>query len=136
MAAFGPAAFLMLLGRASRREAAPVPPVKLPDRTMEAKSETVPQKPASVAIASIDSEIDAFISRRLEFIQGSYIPASALYSAWEEDCKAHGIDPGSKKGFSLRIKKRAQHEPNNGRPRYCHVKLKAKGKPELRIVSG
>jgi len=50
--------------------------------------------------------------------------ATALYNAWKADCAAQGIDPGSQKAFSQRIQRRVGYDRNNGRPRYCHVRLK------------
>ena len=68
--------------------------------------------------------MDAFVARRLETVQGECITAAALFNAWQADCAEHGIEPGSQKAFSQRIQPRVGYDRNNGRPRYCHVRLK------------
>jgi hypothetical protein len=77
-----------------------------------------------------------FITRRLEFIAGEHIPAGKLFEAWRDDCAEHGREPGSAKGFSNRVRKRIQHEPNSGRPRYVGVCFKTANTPRLRVVAG
>ncbi len=82
------------------------------------------------------AEIDGFVAACLEFMQGEHIAATPLFNAWKEYCEGHGIEPGSPKGFSNRIRRRVQHDPNNGRPRYVGIRFKAKGSPRLKVVSG
>jgi hypothetical protein len=72
----------------------------------------------------------------LEFVQGQWIAAAELFKAWGEFCGENGIVVGSAKAFSIRIKRRVQHEPNHGRPRYAGIQFKAKGAPRLKVVSG
>jgi hypothetical protein len=94
-------------------------------------AETPENASATVAIvatsqSSHDAEVDAFIGRRLETVQGEFISAAALFKAWQADCAEHGIEPGSQKAFSQCIQRRVGYDRNNGRPKYCHVRLKPK----------
>lgn len=137
LAAFGPAALLALLSRPSAPPiASPQPqPQRKPEKAVKAKvaatvAETPENLPAgNVAIVATsqsggDPEIDAFHARRLETVQGEFITAAALFKAWQADCAAQGIEPGSQKAFSQRIQRRVGYDRNSGRPRYCHVRLK------------
>jgi hypothetical protein len=150
LAAFGPAALLSLLSRpAGHQHQAPQPqpqPARRPEKTAKATvapivAETPENASATVAIVatSHDAEVDAFIGRRLETVQGEFITAAALFKTWQADCAEHGIDPGSQKAFSQRIQRRVGYDRNNGRPRYCHVRLKtahvkAAEHPALRLA--
>ena len=155
LAAFGPAALLALFSRpalpASRQSQAPggaqaAPPAqRKPVEAAIAKplpivAETGEALPAARAATVATSQGDdpamaAFIGRRVETVQGEFIGATALYSAWKADCVAHGVEPGSQKAFSQRIQKRIGYDRNNGRPKYCHVRLKPKAEhAPLRLV--
>ena len=142
LAGFGPSALLLILWRiAGSHETAPVPQRKAPAPAKEKvraattpEPERVPERPA-VAVPDGDAGVDAFITRHLEFIAGEQIPAGQLFKAWQDDCAEHGREAGSAKGFSNRIRKRIQHEPNSGRPRYVGVRFATADTPRLRIVS-
>ena len=143
LAAFGPAAMLALLARFSQH--APAPQVE-PRARRQSEKATKGKVAAAVgeggeaAFATIenvagivatlqgddDPEVDAFIGRRLESLQDAFVPAKALFEAWLADCAEQGVDPGSQKAFSKRLQRRVGYDRNNGRPRYCHVRLKAK----------
>jgi hypothetical protein len=147
LAAFGPAALLSLLGRfgfqqktalsgasEAQRRLEKVLKTKAPAITTDASEAS----PATVATASSpgdeDPEIDGFIGRRLESLQDAFVPAKSLFEAWLADCAEHGVEPGSQKAFSKRIQRRVGRDPNNGRPRYRHVRLKAKVAAPLRLA--
>jgi hypothetical protein len=155
LAAFGPAALLCLLSRPSSPPAPQPQAQRKPEKGTKAKAlpivaETEESQPApsvatiSAAIvassqSSQDVEIDAFMGRRLETVQGEFMTAADLFKAWLADCAAHGIGPGSQKAFSQRIQRRVGYDRNNGRPRYCHVRLKpahvkAAEHPALRLA--
>jgi len=149
LAAFGPAALLALLSRpAGHQHQAPQQqpqPQRKPEKGAKAKvapivAETSENAPATVATSQNDDPAtDAFVGRRLETVQGEFITAAALFKAWQADCAEHGIDPGSQKAFSQRIQRRVGYDRNNGRPRYCHVRLKtahvkAAEHPALRLA--
>jgi hypothetical protein len=143
LAALGPAGILSPLAGSRALKAVPEPKGK-PGRTakvkpavMEApfeKVEAPSEKTAPLPLAS-DAAIDGFIARRLEVVQGSHIPAKALFEMWLTDCAGLDIAPGTQKAFSQPIQKRVGYERNNGRPRYCHVAFKVKA-PSLRVVGG
>jgi hypothetical protein len=151
LAAFGPAALLALLSRpAGHQHQAPQPqpqPQRKPEKAAKAKAlpivaETPENASATVAIVATsqdDAAMDAFVGRRLETVQGEFITAAALFKTWQADCAEHGLEPGSQKAFSQRIQKRVGYDRNNGRPRYCHVRLKpvhvkAAEHPALRLA--
>jgi hypothetical protein len=50
-----------------------------------------------------------------------------------EDCAELGIDAGSQKSFSVRVRKFFEHDPNHGRPRYKNVQRKTE-QPAIRMV--
>jgi hypothetical protein len=137
LAAFGPAALLSLLSSpAGHQRQAPQPqpqPARRPEKTAKATvapivAETPENASATVAIVATsqgdDAPMDAFVAQRLETVQGEFITAAALYKTWQADCAERGIEPGSQKAFSQRIQRRVGYDRNNGRPRYCHVRLK------------
>jgi hypothetical protein len=138
MAGFGPAGLLLMLARiGSHSKQAPEPRKLAVKRQKEAsgKEEDAP-KMVTVIPSNADAEIDGFIAACLEFVQGEFIAASPLFKAWGDYCPGHGIIIGSAKGFSNRIKRRVQHDPNSGRPRYAGVRLKDRAAgPRLRVVS-
>jgi hypothetical protein len=136
LAAFGPAALLSLLSRPAGHQRHAPQSQPQPQRKPEnaAKATVAPivaktQENASATVAIVatsqgdDAPMDAFVARRLETVQGEFITAAALYKAWQADCAEHGIEPGSQKAFSQRIQRRVGYDRNNGRPRYCHVRL-------------
>ncbi len=153
LAAFGPAALLALLSRPSlpvgqAPQAAPQAHRKPVEAT---KAKPLPivapivasacaATPETVATSQNDDPaMTAFIGRRLETVQGEFIAATALYSAWKADCVAHGVEPGSQKAFSQRVQKRIGYDRNSGRPKYCHVRLRPKAEhawPRLAVVNG
>jgi hypothetical protein len=135
LAAFGPAALLSLLTRpAGHQHQAPRPqpqPERKPEKAKVAPivAETSENPPATIpaTVASsqnADPAMDIFVARCLETVQGEFITAAAFFKAWQADCAEHGIEPGSQKAFSQRIQRRVGYDRNNGRPRYCHVRLK------------
>ena len=141
LAGFGPSALLLILGRiGGGHETAPVPQRKAPApakgkiQATTPEPEMVPEQPA-MAVLDGDADVDAFITRHLEFIAGEQIPAGQLFKAWQDDCAEHGREAGSAKGFSNRIRKRVPHEPNSGRPRYVGVRFRTADTPRLRAVS-
>ncbi len=146
LAAFGPAALLGLLGRftlhcGATPESEPQPQRKPvgPETAKGLSSAAATAAAAHEATApqpSADPAIDGFFARRLEVVQGEFIAASALFKAWAADCAEHGIEPGTQKAFSKRIQRRVGYDRNNGRPRYCHVRLKARELAALRLVVG
>ena len=94
-------------------------------------------KPAGEAIVAAETEtvapsqrddpdINAFVARRLEPIQGECVAATALFKAWQAYCTERGIEPGSQKAFSKRVQRRVGYDRCNGRPKYLNVKLKAR----------
>ena len=134
LAGFGPTALLLMLGRMGGHEAVPQPQRKAATRAKgkiqatTAETARAPQR----ACADIDADLDAFVDRRLEFATGHHIPAGQLFQAWRDYCAEYGREPGSAKGFSMRIRASGvSHEPNSGRPRYVGVRLKGQG---LRLV--
>jgi hypothetical protein len=147
LAAFGPSALLSLLRKIAAAllgtaflGAMPVPQREArremgKDKTVPSapEAETPAEKPA-VPVQDGDAEIDAFIIRRIEFVAGESVPAGDLFRAWQEDCEAHGVPAGTAKAFSLRIRKRVTHDPNNKKPVYRGVRLKAV-RPLLRVVA-
>ena len=152
LAAFGPAALLALLGRFGQHHA-PAPEVEpraryrsekvTRGRVAAAAAESDSADSATIGIvagfvassqADEDPEVDAFIGRRLESLQDAFVPAKALFEAWLADCAEQGIDPGSQKAFSKRLQRRVGYDRNNGRPRYCHVKLKPAAHAALRLA--
>ena len=149
LAAFGPAALLALLSRpAGHQHQAPQSqpqPQRKPEKAAKAivapiVAETSENTSATVATSQNDDPaMDAFVGRRLETVQGEFITAAALFKTWQADCAEHGIEPGSQKAFSQRIQRRVGYDRNNGRPRYCHVRLKpahvkAAEHPALRLA--
>ena len=145
LAAFGPAALLTLLSRPASPAPQTAPQAqRKPVEAAKAKPLPIVAMPAACAATvatsqSDDIEIAAFIGRRVETAQGEFVGATALYSAWKADCVAHDVEPGSQKAFSQRIQKRIGYDRNNGRPKYCHVRLKPKAehaRPRLAVVNG
>jgi hypothetical protein len=155
LAAFGPAALLALLSRpalpqSQAPQAAPQAQRK-PEKAAKAivapmvanvanACAATPEIVANVATSqNDDTEIDAFHARRLETVQGEFMTAAELFKAWQADCATHGVEPGSQKAFSQRIQKRIGYDRNSGRPRYCHVRIKAKAEHaplRLAVVNG
>jgi hypothetical protein len=82
-----------------------------------------------------DAEIDAFCEARVEPVQGEYVPPRNFFEAWRDHCSERGIEPGTQKAFSLKVQKRVAYERNSGRPRYCHIRLKPKRLPKLKVVA-
>jgi len=145
LAAFGPAALLALLSRpalpqtqAPQAQGRPAEAAKAKPLPIVAEAREAPPAAHAATVAtsqSDDPEIAAFIGRRVETVQGEFIGATALYDAWKADCVAHAVETGSQKAFSQRIQKRIGYDRNNGRPKYCHVRLKARAEPiPLRLV--
>ncbi len=134
LAAFGPAALFLFLQREHRG------PEK-PARTSKARRQKKPDETGDGEASSSgetsgdkDGQIDNFFARRVENAAGEYIQPAVLYAAWKRDCEERGIKPGTQISFSKRMQRIVAYERNNGRPRYCHVRLK-KGAPRLKIVS-
>jgi hypothetical protein len=77
-------------------------------------------------------KLDAFISCRLEFVEGESITAAELLKAWENDCEKNGAEPTKPERFSQRIEKHEKFQEHvkcagiGGRRVYRGVKLKAK----------
>ncbi len=69
-------------------------------------------------------EIDAFIAQCLDFVAGSFVPSTPLYTAWQAWCKSHGIYAGTQTAFSRRVKTRIAHDRNNNRPRYMGITIR------------
>jgi hypothetical protein len=149
LAAFGPAALLSLLGRLGLQRPTGIPATPEAQRKAEkatkAKAAALaaePDKAAPATFAGIvassqaddDPQISAFMGRRLETVQGEFIPAKVLFETWCADCAEHGVAPGTQKAFSKRIQRRVGRDPNNGRPRYCHVRLKPATHAPLRLA--
>jgi hypothetical protein len=152
LAAFGPAAMLALLARFGRHHAL-APQVeprarRRPEKATKGNAVATVAEGAAAALAKIenlagivetsqgddDPEIDDFIGRRLESLQDAFVPAKALFEAWLADCAEQGIEAGSQKAFSKRLQRRVGYDRNNGRPRYCHVKLKLVTHAPLRLA--
>jgi hypothetical protein len=126
-----------LLGRFLPAQEAQPQPLRKPEKAAKGKTPAIAPcgDAASVIVASSqdeDAEIDAFFARRLETVQNEFIGATALYRAWA--CAEHGIDVGSQKAFNHRIRRRVGYDRNNGRPRYCHIRLKPKEHAPLRLA--
>ena len=135
LAAFLPAGLLAMLSKLGEKRDAPEPQTRAKGR---AKRKELAEEPAVEAAAhevSGDPEIDAFHAKRLDAMQGEFISTSDVYAVWVAYCAERGIEPGSKKSFSVRLQKRVQYDRNNGRPRFCHIKLRDNSKPQLRVVS-
>ena len=135
LAAFLPAGLLSLLSkRPAELPAASKAPAAAKPRKQEA-AEPESDVPAPAA-ADDDTHIAAFYARHLEPAQGSYVPPGPLFAAWVAHCTATGIEPGTAKAFSARIQRKVAYERNNGRPRYCHVRLRETAAPRLAVVRG
>ena len=135
LAALGPAALLSLLLH-------PVAPSQASPQAQRKPEKPVKDMPAPIAAPEAetvtpsqcdDPEIDCFIGKRLEAIQGEHVAATALFNAWRAYCAERGIEPGSQKAFSKRVQRRVGYDRNNGRPRYMHVKLRARTPIHLAI---
>ena len=141
---FGPSILLSLLTflqqHAHRQPVQPAQkPAKIaavPAKTLVAPAEASEAKePAEAKSISGDGEIDAFIAQCVDFVAGSFVPATPLYTAWQAWCEPHGIDAGTQTAFSKRVKARIAREPNNGRPRYIGIALRTADTRRLRVVS-
>jgi hypothetical protein len=127
MAALLPSAIIAMLSEGDKPASIPEPKKVSRPKRKEPDAESTSE--------SGDAEIDAFYARRLEPVQGEFISSRALYTVWLAYCEEHGIEPGSQKAFSRRIQNRVGYERNNGRPRYCHIRLREVSKPQFRVVS-
>jgi hypothetical protein len=144
IAGFGPGLLfsflMMMLPTASQEEGRPAPqkPVRKPEREKAgppaASKEIESHKPA-VPVSGPAAEIDAFVAACLEFVTGEFVPTTPMFDRWKEWCIENGVKPGSHRGFTLRIKKRVQHEPNGGHPGFKGVCFKPKGPAKLRVVA-
>jgi hypothetical protein len=125
LAAFGPAALLGLF----LRGVAPLPKPQTQQRDKPVIA-TICDDPATIAARPDlggDDDIDAFFGSKLETSPGVAIPAGVLFKTWQAWCAETGRKPGTQKAFSPRIQRRVERDPNNGRPRYLHVRLKEAG---------
>ncbi len=138
LAAFGPAALLLLFARKPER---PTLPAALPKAAAKKQQPAISEKSKREAspletiapVSGDDPDMLAFIARRLERCDGVSMKAGDLFKLWEEDCSETGISAGSQKAFSPRIRKFFEHDPNNGRPRYRNVQRKS-AQPAIRMV--
>jgi hypothetical protein len=141
LAAFGPAALLFLLmgvveiDNAAHRPERKIPGRQKPDSAREGLSGETPPVDSPKGATGDDPQIDGFVARRLEGAPDEYVSATPLFNAWVADCLEQGIEPGSQKAFSQRIRQRVAYDKNSGRPRYCHVRIREKGAPRLKIVT-
>ena len=130
LAAFLPAGLLSLLSK--RPAELPASP-KIAAKRAEQEPDTEPAQ-APAPVLDEDTEITAFFTRHLEPAQGSHVQPGPLFAAWVAHCTATGIEPGSAKAFSARVQRKVAYERNNGRPRYCHVRLRETQAPRLAVV--
>jgi hypothetical protein len=128
MAAFGPGAILMLLGRFGRhhedRRAAKPEPKTARKESKPASGHAAASAPVKALPAALDDPIHSFIARRLERFEGAIMSAGTLWGLWRADCEQAGIPPGSQQAFGRQMKKWFAHEKNSGRPRYLNVREK------------
>ena len=144
---FGPSILLSLLAYVKQGHPEPLQkPVKSRAVAVVAKGEAkdasaapaLPDgasEPRAPSAASDDAEIDAFLAACVDFLAGSYVNATPLFTAWQDWCEQHGIEPGTQMAFAKRIKRRITREPNNGRPRYAGIALRTVDTPRFRVVS-
>lgn len=132
LAAFGPAALLLMLVGASRKHEVSASAAEKPERVRRPTSansvENEAYKPAPAVIVALpgdadeDSEMLGFITRKLERCEGAEMKATPLFNLWREDCSETGAACGTQKAFSARIKRYFEHDPNKGRPVYRNVR--------------
>jgi hypothetical protein len=139
LAAFGPAALLILLAEVETKRHAESPAPKpqkakqVAPREAAMPAQPAPAAPESTPVTGDDPEMLAFIARRLERCEGAIMKAGELFELWQEDCAGNGIAPGSQKSFSVRLRRFFEHDANNGRPRYRNVQRKT-AQPAIRMV--
>ncbi|MGA7325451.1 MAG: hypothetical protein WBX25_13415 [Rhodomicrobium sp.] len=132
LAAFGPAALLLMLLGAKRKHEISTVAAEKPARARRPTSangvENEASKPAPAVIVALpgdtdeDSEMLGFITRKLERCEGAEMKATPLFNLWREDCSETGAACGTQKAFSARIKRYFEHDRNKGRPVYRNVR--------------
>ena len=123
MAAFGPAALLMLFaGSRERPSGLPVAavPAERGERTPRSSPPVLLAAPQAV-VPLEDTTMLEFIGRRLERRAGAAMRSGEAFRLWEDDCAEQGIEAGSQKAFTQRFKRHFAHDPNGGRPRFMGV---------------
>ncbi len=127
LAAFGPAALLLLFAGRPERDRAPAPTSKLIQPQKRPMEVEAPEKPAvsDPLLLVDDPAMVAFIGRRLERSAGAATRAGELFDLWKLDCTENDIEPGSQKKFSERMQRHFTRDPASGRPKYLNVRPKA-----------
>lgn len=140
LAGFGPAGLLLLFMRSSHAPAPIQTPLPAPAKKTAGYKAAAPVAVPVLVEQTAPSpapcdDYQAFVLRSLEPCQGENIPAGELWKAWQDDCKARDIEPGTQQAFGRAMKKRLRHDKNNGRPRYCDIRIKvAATHAPLRLV--
>src|SRR5258708_20863566 len=108
-------------GAMAKREEKPIPATEKtparPRRTSGTIAPVASPPPAITPACDVaravgdDAAMIAFIARRLERCDGSTMKAGDLFQLWGEDCAELGIDAGSQKSFSVRVRKFFQTDP-------------------------
>ncbi|MFZ1106943.1 MAG: primase-like DNA-binding domain-containing protein [Rhodomicrobium sp.] len=132
LAGFGPSGLLLLLLRAgghAPRIEAPAPQAK-PAASARAKPAekakpeplTTPEAAQAAPVAA--DPINSFMGRRLEKVEGERIDSGSIWTLWQADCAAHGIEPGTRDQFGRTLSKWLPKRKTGGVIFYMGVRIK------------
>jgi hypothetical protein len=144
VATFGPSAWLLMVhGMIAGHPRAPAPTGKpgVLGRIWRKSENRVSSEPTTPPVAesldtpavALDDPFHKFVAEAIEEVPGISAPANGPWTAWLDWCAKSDVKTGSQKAFGTKMKARFAWEPNNNRPRYLNIRVRAT-KPTLRVV--